>query len=83
VPHVAAKRQRQAIQPPQPLWRGSLNLAVNWCFKPKLTAHQRKEAIARREAGETLVDIARSYNVSHPTYDLRKHVTDDAFESRR
>ena len=33
----------------------------------KLTAHQRQEAIARREAGETLVDIARSYNVSHPT----------------
>jgi hypothetical protein len=24
-------------------------------------------AIARREAGETLIDIARSYNVSHPT----------------
>jgi DNA invertase Pin-like site-specific DNA recombinase len=33
----------------------------------KLTPHQRREAIARREAGETLVDIARSYNVSHPT----------------
>jgi hypothetical protein len=24
-------------------------------------------AIARRDAGETLVEIARSYNVSHPT----------------
>ena len=35
--------------------------------KPRLTPHQRQEAIARREAGETLVDIARSYNVSHPT----------------
>src|ERR1700736_6947030 len=34
---------------------------------PKLTSHQRAEAIARRNAGETLVDIARSYNVSHPT----------------
>jgi DNA invertase Pin-like site-specific DNA recombinase len=33
----------------------------------KLTAHQRQEAIARRQAGESLVDIARSYNVSHPT----------------
>lgn len=33
--------------------------------KPKLTAHQAKEALARREAGERLVDIARSYNVSH------------------
>ena len=35
--------------------------------KPKLTNHQRQEAIARREAGEGLVDIARSYNVSHST----------------
>jgi DNA invertase Pin-like site-specific DNA recombinase len=35
--------------------------------KPKLTRHQRQEAIARREAGEALVDIARSYNVSHST----------------
>jgi DNA invertase Pin-like site-specific DNA recombinase len=33
--------------------------------KPKLTHHQRQEAM--REAGETLVDIARSYNVSHST----------------
>jgi DNA invertase Pin-like site-specific DNA recombinase len=35
--------------------------------KPKLTDHQRREAIARREAGEVLTDIARSYNVSHST----------------
>ena len=35
--------------------------------KPKLTSHQRKEAIARRAAGETLVDIAQSYAVSHST----------------
>jgi DNA invertase Pin-like site-specific DNA recombinase len=34
---------------------------------PKLTLHQRREAIARRAAGETLTDIARSYNVSHST----------------
>src|SRR6202140_3496974 len=33
----------------------------------KLTSHQRSEAIARREAGEVLTDIARSYNVSHST----------------
>ena len=33
--------------------------------KPKLTRHQRQEALARREAGETLVNIARSYNVHH------------------
>lgn len=35
--------------------------------KPKLTHHQRQEALARRDAGEALVDIARSYNVSHST----------------
>src|SRR3981189_1475352 len=35
--------------------------------KPKLTGHQRREAISRREAGEVLTDIARSYNVSHST----------------
>jgi DNA invertase Pin-like site-specific DNA recombinase len=40
---------------------------VKFGRRPKLTPHQRQEAIARREAGETLQDIARSYNVSHPT----------------
>jgi DNA invertase Pin-like site-specific DNA recombinase len=35
--------------------------------KPKLTTHQQQEALARREAGEALVEIGRSYNVSHPT----------------
>jgi len=35
--------------------------------KPKLTVHQRQEALARRAAGEALVDIARSYAVSHST----------------
>jgi DNA invertase Pin-like site-specific DNA recombinase len=33
----------------------------------KLTHHQRQEAIARRNRGETIVEIARSYNVSHST----------------
>jgi hypothetical protein len=36
-------------------------------LQPKLTHHQRQEAVARREAGESLVDIGRSYNVSHST----------------
>jgi DNA invertase Pin-like site-specific DNA recombinase len=35
--------------------------------KPKLTPHQRREAIKRRDRGETLADIAHSYNVSHTT----------------
>src|SRR6476469_5676187 len=34
---------------------------------PKLTPHQRRGAIRRREKGETLADIGRSYNVSGAT----------------
>jgi hypothetical protein len=33
--------------------------------KPKLTAHQKREAIKRRDAGEATRDIGCSYNVSH------------------
>jgi DNA invertase Pin-like site-specific DNA recombinase len=40
---------------------------VRFGRKLKLTAHQRAEAVARRAAGEALVDIGRSYNVSHST----------------
>ena len=36
--------------------------------KPKLTLHQKREAIRRRdEQGEPVREIARSYNVSHST----------------
>lgn len=35
--------------------------------KPKLTKHQRDEALARRRNGETLTEIAKTYNVSHMT----------------
>src|SRR2546423_2866754 len=35
--------------------------------KPKLNKHQRQEAIARRQAGEVLTDIARTFGVSHST----------------
>ena len=34
---------------------------------PKLTPHQKREALARRESGEPVTEIARSYNVSHST----------------
>ena len=40
---------------------------VRFGRKLKLTAHQQQEALARRTAGEALVDIARSYAVSHST----------------
>jgi len=35
--------------------------------KPKLTPHPIAEALARRERGEPLIEIGRSYNVSHST----------------
>ncbi len=40
---------------------------VRFGRKPKLTPHQKREALTRRDAGETLVEIGRSYNVSHST----------------
>jgi len=35
--------------------------------KPKLTPHQRREALKRRDAGEPVREIARSYNVHGST----------------
>ncbi len=35
--------------------------------KPKLTVHQRREALERRAAGEPLTEIARTFAVSHST----------------
>ena len=35
--------------------------------KPKLTIHQKLVALRRREAGEPMRDIARTFNVSHST----------------
>ena len=41
---------------------------VKMGHKPKLTPHQQREAIKRRDGGkETQGEIARSYNVSHST----------------
>jgi DNA invertase Pin-like site-specific DNA recombinase len=40
---------------------------VKFGRKPVLTLHQRQEALARRATGEALVDIARTFNVSHST----------------
>src|SRR5215472_5264246 len=40
---------------------------VRFGRKPKLSAFQIAEAVKRREAGEALVDIGRTYGVSHST----------------
>ena len=43
--------------------------------KPSLTPYQRAEALRRRAAGETLTEIAQSFNVSHMTI---ARIADDA-----
>jgi DNA invertase Pin-like site-specific DNA recombinase len=40
---------------------------VRFGRKPTLTPHQRQEALERRARGEPLMEIARSFNVSHST----------------
>jgi DNA invertase Pin-like site-specific DNA recombinase len=40
---------------------------VRFGRRPKLTKHQQAEALARVAQGETLTEIAKSYNVSHMT----------------
>jgi DNA invertase Pin-like site-specific DNA recombinase len=40
---------------------------VKFGKRPKLSAFQITEALRRKEAGETLTDIGRSYGVSHST----------------
>jgi DNA invertase Pin-like site-specific DNA recombinase len=40
---------------------------VRFGRKPKLSRYQIEEALARREAGEALSEIGRSYGVSHST----------------
>jgi hypothetical protein len=40
---------------------------VKFGRKPKLTKHQRDQALARKQAGEALTEIAKTYNVSHMT----------------
>jgi DNA invertase Pin-like site-specific DNA recombinase len=50
--------------------------------KPKLTEHQKREAIRRRDVdGETVREIARSYNVSHSTISRLKQ--DDLWKNER
>ena len=45
----------------------ALAAGVRFGRKPKLSPYQRAEAIKRRDAGETLVSIARSYRVDSST----------------
>jgi DNA invertase Pin-like site-specific DNA recombinase len=47
--------------------RRAMARGVRFGRKVKLTPHQIAEALRRRDAGEALTEIARSYNVSHST----------------
>jgi DNA invertase Pin-like site-specific DNA recombinase len=49
---------------------------VRFGRKLKLTPHQITEALRRREAGDALVEIGRSYNVSHSTISRLLRVED-------
>ena len=66
---VAAKLERRRIKERTERGRADAKAkGVKFGRKPKLTEHQRKEAIKRRDKdGETLRSIARSYNVSAST----------------
>jgi DNA invertase Pin-like site-specific DNA recombinase len=43
--------------------------------KPKLAEHRTPEAIKRRDKGEPVREIARSYNASHSTISRLHEVT--------
>jgi DNA invertase Pin-like site-specific DNA recombinase len=66
---VAAKFERKRLQERTARGRADAKAkGVKFGRKPKLTPHQRREAVQRRdEAGETLRSIGRSYNVSPQT----------------
>jgi DNA invertase Pin-like site-specific DNA recombinase len=66
---VAAKLERRRIKERTARGRADAKAnGVKFGRKPKLTPHQQREAIKRRDKeGETLRSIGRSYNVSAAT----------------
>ena len=65
---IAAKFERRRIGERTERGRAAAKAAgVKFGRKPSLTPHQQREAIKRREAGETCAAVARSYNVSAAT----------------
>ena len=50
--------------------------------RPKLTDHQKREALKRRDAGEPMREIARTYNVSHSTISRLAPGPFDAFGAK-
>jgi len=65
---VAAKLERRRIIERTARGRADAKAnGVQFGRKPKLTAHQQREARKRIDAGETQRSVARSYNVSQAT----------------
>jgi DNA invertase Pin-like site-specific DNA recombinase len=50
--------------------------------RPKLTDLQKREALKRRDAGEPMREIARTYNVSHSTISRLAPASFDAFGAK-
>jgi DNA invertase Pin-like site-specific DNA recombinase len=50
--------------------------------RPKLTDHQKREALKRRNVGEPMREIARTYNVSHSTISRLAPGPFDAFAAK-
>src|SRR5690349_8242297 len=65
---VAAKLEHRRIKERTAQGRADAKVkGVKFGRKPKLTAHQQREAAARIKRGETQRSVARSYNVSQST----------------
>jgi DNA invertase Pin-like site-specific DNA recombinase len=47
--------------------RRAIDRGVKMGRKLKLTPHQRAEVVRRHEEGDSIMDLAQSYGVSHPT----------------
>src|SRR6476646_186156 len=64
---VSARPTRGAAGTEGRCGRRARERGVRFGRKPRLTRHQALEALARRDAGERLRDIALTFNVSHST----------------
>jgi DNA invertase Pin-like site-specific DNA recombinase len=65
---VAAKLERRRIIERTERGRADAKAkGVKFGRKPKLTPHQQREAMKRRDNGEPVREIARSFNVHHAT----------------
>lgn len=61
-----AEFERELIKTRTGEWSACAKIrGVHLGRKPRLTIHQRGQALARRATGQSIVEMARSYNVAH------------------